>query len=460
VESTELDSKTLRQAALRSDRIRIIAILIVLCLLFVFTVARRVVLEGIVGARGLAIFASFFGAMIAYEAATFRRVTRALREGTEPHTARWIGNVVVEALFPTVGLVVLIAMGMTRPYAALVAPVVLTYFLFILLSTLRLSPTLARLSGLCSAGGYSAVAIYVFARYPTPDLGTGLYPIEFYVGNIVVIVVAGFVAGEVARQIRGHVSVALQEAREVERIRGELETARAIQQGLLPRDAPRLAGYDVAGWNQPADQTGGDYFGWQDLPDGRVAFTLADVTGHGIGAALIAATCHAYNRASMAEHSDLGAIVGRMNRLLCDDLPPGKLVTFVAAALEPTEGRLELLSAGHGPLLLYTASDDRVQGFEAHGIPFGIIPTMPYGPAQKIRLAAGDLLVLLTDGFFEWENAGGDDFGIARLQETIRAARDLPASQIISSLHEAVVRFAGGTRQLDDLTAVVVKRLA
>ncbi len=135
-------------------------------------------------------------------------------------------------------------------------------------------------------------------------------------------------------------------------------------------------------------------------------------------------------------------------------------MTFVAAALEPADGRLDLLSAGHGPLLLYTALDDRVQSFDAHGIPFGIIPTMPYGPAQKIRLAAGDLLVLLTDGFFEWENAGGDDFGIARLQETIRAARTLPASQIISSLHEAVVRFAGGTRQLDDLTAVVVKRVA
>ena len=175
---------------------------------------------------GRLILAFFFGTMIAYEVATLRRVTRSLAEGTEPDPAHWIINVVVEALFPTIGLGGLIAIGMARPYAALVAPVVLTYFLFISLSTLRLSPTLARLSGLCSAGGYSLVAIYVFARYPTPDLGTGMYPIEFYVGNIVVILVAGFVAGEVARQIRGHVSAALREAREVERIRGELETAR------------------------------------------------------------------------------------------------------------------------------------------------------------------------------------------------------------------------------------------
>jgi serine phosphatase RsbU (regulator of sigma subunit) len=252
----------------------------------------------------------------------------------------------------------------------------------------------------------------------------------------------------------------LREAREVERIRGQLETARTIQQALLPTEAPRIARYDVAGWNQPADETGGDYFGWQELPDGRMAFTLADVTGHGIGAALLAATCHAYARAGMTEQADLSTIVGHLNGLLCEDLPPGKMVTFVVAALAPAEDQLELLSAGHGPLLLYTASDDRVQAFEAHGIPFGIVPTMPYGPAQGMRLAPGDVLVLLTDGFFEWENGERDDFGIPRLQDAIRAVRHLPASQIISSLHEAVLRFAGGTKQADDLTAVVVKRLA
>jgi serine phosphatase RsbU (regulator of sigma subunit) len=256
------------------------------------------------------------------------------------------------------------------------------------------------------------------------------------------------------------VSAALREAQQVERIRGELEAARSIQQGLLPKASPQLAGYDVAGWNKPADQTGGDFFGWQLLPDGRMAFTLADVTGHGIGAALIAATCHAYTRAGMAEHSDPGAILTQLNRLLCHDLPSGKMVTYVAAALEPAEGWLELLSAGHGPLLLYTAADDRVQAFEAHGIPFGIFPSMSYGPAQKIHLAKGDLLVLLTDGFFEWENASKEDFGIPRLKDAIRAARQLPSAQIIKSLHEAVVGFAGGTRQMDDLTAVVVKRVA
>jgi len=268
------------------------------------------------------------------------------------------------------------------------------------------------------------------------------------------------VAGAVARQIRGHVSAVLREAREVQQLRGELETARTIQQGLLPIEAPRLAGYDVAGWNQPADQTGGDFFGWQELPDGRTAFTLADVTGHGIGAALLAATCHAYARAGMTEQADLSTIVGHLNRLLCVDLPPGKMVTFVAAALAPAEHRLELLSAGHGPLLLYTASDDRVQAFAAHGIPFGVVPTMPYGPTQQIQLAAGDVLVLLTDGFFEWENAEAEQFGEERMTKSLRESRDLPPEEIIAELYKAVKAFAKGTKQMDDLTAVVIKRVA
>jgi hypothetical protein len=141
---------------------------------------------------------------------------------------------------------------------------------------------------------HALVTSYVFMRYPTPDLGSAMNPAEYYAGNTIIMLAAGFVAGEVARQIRRHVGAALREEREVERLRGELETARSIQQGLLPKEAPKISGYEIAGWNKPADETGGDYFGWQELPDRRFAFTLADVTGHGIGAALVAATCHAY----------------------------------------------------------------------------------------------------------------------------------------------------------------------
>jgi serine phosphatase RsbU (regulator of sigma subunit) len=245
----------------------------------------------------------------------------------------------------------------------------------------------------------------------------------------------------------------------VERLNGELESARFVQQSLLPRETPEFGDYDLAGYNKPADQTGGDYYNWRQLADGRTVFMLADVTGHGISSALMAAACHAYTQASIAEDSGLEAIVTRINRLLCDDLPSGKLITFVAGILDPGTGCVDLLSAGHAPLLLYSAAEDRVNSFEAHGVPFGIFRSMAYGPAQRIQLAPGDMLVLITDGFFEWTNAQGEDFGFDRLHAAIRAARDSSAADVISSLHAAVASFAGGTAQQDDLTAVVLKRL-
>ena len=459
MEDVTRESAALRRVELQSDRVRIVATLGILCLVFALTFARRLVFAGVASAWTLPFIAVFFVTMVAYETAMLRWVTRALRIQSDLPAGAWTTNVVVEALFPGVGIAVLVETGITAPYAALVAPIVLTFFLFISLSTLRLSPALARLSGVCSALVYSLVAGYVFSRYPRPDLGAAMHPVEYYAGNTVIILAAGFVAGEVARQIRGHVAVALREAREVEHLRGQLETARAIQQGLLPTEVPKIPGYQIAGWNKPADETGGDYFGWQELPDRRFAFTLADVTGHGIGAALLAAACHAYSRAAMSGHSDLDTIVSRVNGLMCAELPPGKMVTFVAGTLEPATGRVGLLSAGHGPLLLYSARENRVHSFPAHGIPFGIVETLAYGPPQEMLLAPGDMVVLITDGFFEWENARDEEYGFERLSDTIRGARDLPPAEIIAALHESVTRFAGGTPQNDDLTAVIVKRV-
>ena len=355
MKNTAPESAVLRRAELESDRIRIVVTLAILCVVFAFTFARRLVFAGTDIAWALAIGVAFFGAMVAYEAAMLWWVTRALRMQSDLPQGAWKANVVVEALFPTAGIALLVGSGKTGPYTALVAPIALTYFLFIGLSTLRLSPALARLSGVCSALGYVLVTSYVFARYPTPDVGSAMQPVEYDAGNTIIILAAGFVAGEVGRQIRRHVEATLREERVAARLRGELETARSIQQGLLPKETPRIPGYEIAGWNKPADETGGDFFDWQELPDQRFAFTLADVTGHGIGAALVAAASHAYNRACMAGDSDLGTIMGRVNGLLCAELPPGKLVTFVAGALDVKTGRLELLSAGHAPLILYTA---------------------------------------------------------------------------------------------------------
>jgi serine phosphatase RsbU (regulator of sigma subunit) len=388
------------------------------------------------------------------------RVNRRIAAGGDLPAWGWKVNLFFETLFPTLALFWLTESGLLGPYRTLVAPAILTYFFFILLSTLRLNPSLSLWTGLLSGAGYAGVTAYTLMSYPSAG---GLFPTAVYWTYAVMIVLGGFVAAGVAREIRKHVVASLQEAetrRQIERIQQDLDMARSIQQGLLPRQPPTSPQFDIAGWNQPADATGGDYFDWQELGDGRIAVSLADVSGHGIGPALVMAVCRAYARASFPSAKDLPEVMTRLNELLVKDLPSERYVTMVVAWLDPANSQLELLSAGHGPLLRYDVAKDQFQSLEPQGIPFGLFPGFQYGSPHRFELAPGDLLVLTTDGFFEWANSQDEQFGLSRLQETIRSACHLPAREIITRLHADVVKFAGGTAQQDDLTAVVVKRKA
>lgn len=227
----------------------------------------------------------------------------------------------------------------------------------------------------------------------------------------------------------------------------------------MPRTPPKIQGFDIAGWNLPADETGGDYFDWQQLEDGRIAISIADVTGHGIGPALGMTSCRAYARAGLATDTELRSFLGRLNQLLYEDLPPEKFVTMAAGLLNPREATLQLISAGHGPLLFYSAIEDRFHGYDAQGPPLGLLPHVGYCGPKFVQFAHGDILVLVTDGFLEWANAQDEDFGQRRLEELIRTCRDQPSAKIISALYSAVVSFAGNAPQSDDLTALVVKRV-
>jgi serine phosphatase RsbU (regulator of sigma subunit) len=172
----------------------------------------------------------------------------------------------------------------------------------------------------------------------------------------------------------------------------------------------------------------------------------------------VTAACRAYARASLPSDADLELVMKQINNLLVEDLPPERFVTFVVALLDPTTSEIQLLSAGHAPLLLYTLADDRVHAFSAHGIPFGLFSGSGYGPPQQITLAPGDMLILITDGFLEWMNSQDEEFGLSRLREVIRDTKDLPPNEMISRLYSAVTSFSGGTEQMDDLTAVILKR--
>lgn len=271
---------------------------------------------------------------------------------------------------------------------------------------------------------------------------------------------------EIAGFLGSQAGVAIQRQRlldhfaEKQRIQRDLNIARTIQQGLLPRSNPVLPGFDVAGWNRPADETGGDFFDFLPLEDGRLAVAIADATGHGIGPALVIAEARALFRALVGGQAGLERAVNDMHRLLCLDLPENRFVTAFCGVLDPAAGILEFLSAGQGPILLYEAASGTVRDLPAQGLPLAFFPEATYEGATRVELAVGDVLVLLTDGFYEWSREDGEAFGEERVANLIRGLSASPAADMIAALYEAVLGFSAGTLQGDDLTAVIVKRIA
>ncbi|GMV98241.1 MAG: SpoIIE family protein phosphatase [Phycisphaerae bacterium] len=251
----------------------------------------------------------------------------------------------------------------------------------------------------------------------------------------------------------------LDAAAEKMRLEKELDIARQIQQELLPKTAPSVPGFDIAGWNRPADSTGGDFYDYFPLGDGRWALTIADATGHGIGPAIIMAQCRALLRAVSESCDDLSRIAARVNNLLQQDLPADRFVTVFHGILDPGPCRLVYVSAGHGPLLHYRRTTGTVAKFNATTLPMGILPDADMPCAEPVVFEPGDIFVLLTDGLLEWARSDGEQYGEDRIAEIIARHHAEPAARLIEIVYQEVLRFGGGGPQMDDLTMVVVKRV-
>ena len=449
-----LQSDAFHRAEITSEAYRTTGLLCLLAALTIFVIARGVAIGDF---PLLALQLAFLAIVITHEVRLLRALKRALRSEGEIRPDKWVINVVLESQIPTVALLILLTGPWLNPHQVLVAPAVLVYFLLIILSTLRLNPSLIVLTGLLSAVGYLFVTFYTVLRFKNAEA----LPLTVYFIYSGLIAVGGILAAVVASRIRIHVQAALREAElksQLEQVNHDLDIARSIQQDLLPAASPNLEDFEVAGWNQPANQTGGDYFDWQSLPDGRLAISLADATGHGIGPALVSALCRAYARASLIVDDEHHQVLDRLNCLLAEDLSANRFVTFALVFLDPMKSEVEVLSAGHGPILWYKHATHEVENLEAQGIPLGMIAGVSYEQALVRKLAPNDMIVLVTDGFYEWENTKGQEFGLQRLESVILQSHDCSAEEVISRLRSSVEDFCGGTEQKDDLTAVVLKR--
>lgn len=272
--------------------------------------------------------------------------------------------------------------------------------------------------------------------------------------------------------------VVLQRARllehylEKQRMEQSLQIARQIQQDLLPRESPRAIGFDISGWSEPADQTGGDIFDFLQIGPATWTLMLADATGHGIGPALVIAEARAMLRALAAHMSDemlsrpqippldILQVMSKVNDLLVRDLSDNRFVTCFFGVLDAAAGHVRYASAGQGPIIFYDRRSDEFDELAATAPPLGIIEGMPFTDQVQREMLPGDMMAVVSDGFFEAANAAGDQFGTDRICQVLRHCRDLPAQEIIVALRQAVTAFTGGAPRADDWTALIVRRLA
>jgi sigma-B regulation protein RsbU (phosphoserine phosphatase) len=236
----------------------------------------------------------------------------------------------------------------------------------------------------------------------------------------------------------------------------KLRVARNVQQGLLPQAPPQLPGYDIAGFYESADVVGGDYYDYIPMADGRMGIVVADVSGHEIGASLLMAKTRAYLRALAKSDDDLQTLLGRLHEFLVVDTHDKWFVTMFFAALNPQTGAIEYAGAAQQAHLVH--QDGSVTVLRSTSTPLGVFADHPPLCSSPITLAAGELLVVLTDGYVEAKSPAGEQFGNERMLAIIREHRTSPASEIIQALDGAVARFCGSSPPTDDLTAVVVRR--
>lgn len=237
----------------------------------------------------------------------------------------------------------------------------------------------------------------------------------------------------------------------------EMAYAARVQQRLYPFHPPVVDRLDIAALAVPAAETGGDYFDFLTMPDGRLGIVIGDVSGHGLGSAFIMAETRAFLRPLAEQHRDPADLLGRLNPWLYGDLADsGRYVTLSLLSLDGAEG-LEYASAGHVPGCVIGRSGDVTSVLHSTGLPLGLFPESSYGASQALSLQPGDIIVLLTDGITEAEDPYGEAFGITRVIQVVSGCRQEPAREIARHVKEAVCSFRQGSPLADDLTIVVCK---
>ncbi len=248
----------------------------------------------------------------------------------------------------------------------------------------------------------------------------------------------------------------LREAKEKEKLEFELNTAREIQESLLPEIHGEYGSYEACAQNTPSRGISGDYYDLIQLPDGRTAFVIADVSGKGVSAAILTSLVQGVLFAEVSRNENLLESIANVNHFLVQRSNMGKFVSLFIGILHPG-GKLSYLNAGHNPPFLIRKSGDSIE-LEAKGMVLGVIEPAVL-EERTTDLQSGDVLCLYTDGVTEAHSPGGELFGEDRLRNTLITNRDTDAENILLSVMKTVTSHTANLPRSDDLTLLIVKYL-
>ncbi|HEV8619072.1 MAG TPA: GAF domain-containing SpoIIE family protein phosphatase [Candidatus Udaeobacter sp.] len=250
-------------------------------------------------------------------------------------------------------------------------------------------------------------------------------------------------------------------ANEKKRLDHDLEIARDIQRILLPAEAPAINGFQISGINVPARQVSGDYFDYIRVDDERLGVAIADVSGKGVPASLIMAICRSVLRAEAARNPSPADVLRKVNRQLYPDIKEDMFISMAYLILDHQRAGVTLARAGHDAPLLYKCHSQTVTPIKPPGMVVGIDSGNVFDRLTAdfaVPLERDDCLVLYTDGVTEALNTDGDEFGLDRMIQSVRASATDGAQTIVKRIIEDVRSFTGSVPQNDDITVIAIRK--
>jgi len=278
---------------------------------------------------------------------------------------------------------------------------------------------------------------------------------------LILLGVFGFYNGEPVEELPEYVPEYINELKKDERIKQELQIARAVQQSFLPTKMPNGHGFEIAAVCNPALETGGDYFDFIEMDKNQLAVTIGDVSGKGIEAAFYMTFTKGVLHALSEDILSTSEMLTRINNLFLKNAKKGTFISLIFGIIDFNESTFRFSRGGHNPLLLFSSRTGKLKEYRPSGMGLGMANEELFRKQIKeitIQLSRGDILVLFTDGVVEATDARGRFYGDERLHSIIKRSSKLSADKILKALSDDLLRFGQGSEPHDDMTTIVIKK--